>query len=313
MTGGKGKTAFVLKLLLSAGLLTYLITTANLPDLLAVMRRIHPGYYLLALATGWTAVVLSAFKWQVLLASERLQCRLPELVRYYLVGIYFNNFLPTSFGGDAARVYLLSRKYGQHTTPLLSVLAERISGLIGLFLFLFLGTLFGPRILDRQGFFAILLLGFVSLVFLCCGFHSRPRASLAKLVPAAVGERLKTLSEGLTLIFRKGGVQWSVTWTSVMFQILNVLIYVLVARSLFIPLSFLQMLAVVPLVTLLTMLPVSLNGLGIREGGFVLLLSEFQVPQAEALSLSFVFYSITLLLSMTGAICLLLSKNPKTL
>lgn len=70
------------------------------------------------------------------------------------------------------------------------------------------------------------------------------------------------------------------------------------------------MLAVVPLVTLLTLLPVSLNGLGLREGGFVFFLGQLGIPQAQALALSLLVFGLTLLFSLAGGVCLLFERMP---
>ncbi len=290
----------IFKALVSLGLLAYLLVSVNLSTLVALISRISLIHYAAAIAVGGIAVVLSTYKWRVILRNEELDCPSAELLRYYLIGIYFNNFLPTSIGGDAARVYLLARRYGHRKKIFYSVLVERFTGLMALVFFLTLGVVWGPRVLG--GDYSVLL----GPVFLLGGglflifFNRQVLARFVKMLPGPLQGYVEMVGDRLGHGIHFSKVGWTVVWTSVFFQFLGILIYLLVAQSLSLTVTFSDLMLIVPLVTLLTLIPLSLNGLGIREGGFVVLLSGLGVPASEALSLSLLYYAITLLLSLCG-------------
>ncbi len=291
---------FLLKCTLSVVLLGYLLVSADIQRLGDGLLKVDLYYFTSALIIGIAAVVVSAYKWQALLIAGGVDCQFWPLIRYYLIGIYFNNFLPTSFGGDAARIYLSSKKYGNRALIALSVLVERISGLIAMFVFLLLGVMVGPRILEPGQEKLVFLVCCSALLFTGLLSLTAVRLRLQKLLPRGLSDKLAQLTVGVYIDYRSRHTGWKVIWTSLLFQFFSILIYVLVARALNLSLSFLDLLAVVPLVTLLTLLPLSLNGLGLREGGFVFLLARLHVSNTEALSLSLLFYTIPVILSVVG-------------
>jgi uncharacterized membrane protein YbhN (UPF0104 family) len=101
-------------------------------------------------------------------------------------------------------------------------------------------------------------------------------------------------------------------WTSFLFQLLIAAQYFLVARDLKLDVGFGPLLAVVSLVTLLTILPISLNGLGLREGGFVYLLGQVGVKSHEAIALSLIVYAIVMAFSLLGWIAFVIWQRHET-
>jgi len=289
-----------LKAVFSLTFLVYLLASVELPDLVALVRQGKIGFFVATLATGVAAVALSAYKWKVLLAYEGLSCPWGELFRLYLIGIYFNNFLPTSIGGDAARIYLLSRKHGQPKQVIISVFTERVTGLIALVSFLILGLVVEGEILDAP---TKLWLWGGSLFFLLCLFGlfvGKNKLPLQKCLPKNWRDWLVGMANDGR---RWGGItDRSVAGMSLLFQFLSIFIYFLLSCSLSLSIPFSALILIVPLVALVTLLPISLNGLGLREGSWVFFLSLFHVSGSEALALSLLYFIVILLLSLCGGL-----------
>ncbi|MCK4828596.1 flippase-like domain-containing protein, partial [bacterium] len=131
----KKNILIVVKLAISAGLLFYLFSIVDVPAMGKALSNATIPYIVLTLLIMVLSVVLSCYKWQALLKIDQIKSSLAELIHYYLIGIYFNNFLPTSIGGDAVRVYMLSKRKGYTAAALTSVYVERVSGLVALILF----------------------------------------------------------------------------------------------------------------------------------------------------------------------------------
>ena len=109
---------------------------------------------LLVVALGFTlfGIVLSAFRWQRVLATLDVTARLVRLTRHYLASLFVGNFLPSTVGGDVLRVTRLGSETGDSTGPFASVVLERLSGWIVLPGLTFAGLLinvFGPRLFRR--------------------------------------------------------------------------------------------------------------------------------------------------------------------
>lgn len=303
---------FLLKLGVSVGLLFYLFSLVDLARMTALFAHAR----LSALSGAWLVMLLglvvSAYKWQALLRVDGIGCSILELTRYYLVGIYFNNFLPTSIGGDASRAYLVARRHHSTLPAVTSIFAERFSGLLALLAVGVVGLLLTEGLVARNERLVILVLaGSVVLggsVLLVEGVWRRFFCFLSEGIRTKVSRFFQSLKSYCA----DPKALWALAWTSLIYPFLVVLVYFFGAQALSIDVSFLALMVVVPAVTLLTLIPFSLNGLGIREGGFVFFLARAGVERSEALSLSLVVYGLTLLFSICGG-CIfffLRSYNP---
>lgn len=254
--------------------------------------------------------LLSCYKWWMLLRSDNVLCPFWLLTRYYLIGIYSNNFLPTAIGGDAFRIYLVSKYCGDSNVGVGSVVAERFSGVLALMLLGLVGTFLVPSVSAGKGMFLFAgVLGGTALFLLIIGSVWFQNLAGRLLTDVCFG-KAREVAGGIKKNFNSPATLWTMTWTSIAFQSLMVLAYFLAAKALSMQVSLMVMLAVVPLVTLLTLLPVSLNGLGLREGGFVFFLGQLGIPQAQALALSLLVFGLTLLFSLAGGVCLLFERMP---
>lgn len=255
------------------------------------------GVLLLNLA----GVFLSVYKWQKLLTHDGLSCGYYYLLHLYFCGIFFNTFLPTSVGGDAVRGMLLTRKFRRPIVAVTSIFAERFSGLMAMFPLLAFGYL--------------LTGGSLGLNLTCWGVVGMASLALIALIPCLLVllrwvrlgtghwmEKVNTAVSGLRGYLGDWNMVWTLTWSSLVFQVLAVGVYWFAGKAFNLHVDFAALLTVVPLVTLLTLLPISLNGLGLREGGMVFLLARFGVEGHDALALSLTVYGVSLVLALLGGI-----------
>ena len=97
------------------------------------MVRASIGYISMEIEYGTSSVMgVAAWKWQIILRADNVHVPLPRLVASYLVGTFFNIFLPSSIGGDAYRIYDVARDSGRSASSFSSVLADRLSGFLAL-------------------------------------------------------------------------------------------------------------------------------------------------------------------------------------
>ncbi len=285
----------------SIGLLALLLFSVDITALVVAVARIRFTTVLYCMMLISVGVLVSVLKWKSFLALHSINHGTRSLVRLYMIGLFFNNLLPTSVGGDFVRAILASRGTQLFPEVLTTIFAERFSGLFAVACYGVIGLFLTPSLLNVKGS-GLILAGFV-IVALSLGvltFWSRARLAVLKYLPEKISELCERCALCLRLYAGNRPVLLQATWTSFFFQILVAATYFVVAKDLAVDIGFGALLAVVSLVTLLTVLPVSLNGLGLREFGFVYLLGHFGIKSADAVALSLTVYSIVMIFSLIG-------------
>lgn len=311
------KLKTTIKVIFSLGLLIYLIYLANPQKILEIISRIWTGghiiYFLLAIQTFIIALIIYAWRWQVLLRGYQLNISIIQLFNFYLIGLFFNNFLPTGIGGDIIRIYSLIQKAGERTIGFASVMTERLLGIASTLVITLISLiwLLGSFSTNRILYINIFLLCIILLFFYLVLNRKYPDSFAEKgkkIKLFKLGERIDKLFEAIRFFQNKKIVYVKVILISLLAQALIILMHYFLVLALSLDISLLYLILVVPLTFLLTMLP-SINGLGVRDGGFVFLLSREGISTAGALSLSFMAIIIPMLVSCAGAILFVMQKK----
>ncbi len=241
------------------------------------------------------AQLVSGLRWQMLAAPLGFDAPFRRYASLYFVGMFFNLVLPTSVGGDVVRAWYLGAAPGKRFAAFCTVLADRASGLAVLMVLACVAALFLPAAPPRwmvvilAGLAAGLGAGVLALVFV--------RPLLRRLRPSP---RFWPLLELLGRLRRDRVLLGATTALSLLVQLASVLQMWLVSAGLGLDVSFGYLAVVVPLVSLLTLVPVSVNGMGLREVGLVVLLAPAGVSEAQAVSLSLLFFAVSLAVSLAG-------------
>ncbi len=305
-----GKKAMVLaaRMAVSGAMLWFLVVKigkSRSPDLPPWNR--HTALYLSGAAVlTLVGLVLSAVRWQAVLTALGQPSRLKRLLSHYLAGQFVANVLPTTIGGDVLRVSRLSRDSGPGRSPtsFASVVLERLTGWVVLPVITFVGFAVNPglRHLGRATQVALGLSAgtLVLLVLLMVAVGSRRYGD----VDHEKGWRrfLAAVSLGLDQLRRHPGQALNVIAVGFLYQFCLVLAAVLAARAVGIPdAGPTALLAFFPAVAIAQVLPISISGLGVREGLFVLFLHPLGVPGEQAIALGLLLYLLNLLVSLLGA------------
>ncbi len=302
-----GRTAAIaLKLLVSVGILAAFAAVVDGRTVMLLIREAHPGFLALLLSISLVRMGLAAVRLRLLIA-DRAPIGIAELTRQYFVGAYFNNLLPTSIGGDAARIILLSRSGLSKSEGAVYVVTERILGAAALVLLALLGTLIFPTASEIR--LAVLGLAAISaLTALLCLIARRRLASLAardSRFRSAAGAAVDLLDRPTSLALG--------LLASLAFQLASIALSYLTALALGIDLSFSACVALVPLVWLITLLPVSIGGIGLREASFALLLGTAGISTEESLLVSLGTYAALLFSGAVGGLVLIRNDTARLL
>jgi uncharacterized membrane protein YbhN (UPF0104 family) len=289
----KRRLRAVVRVLISVGVLVAFLATVDLERIRPLLRAAQPLPLLGILLISVGRMPLGALRLRLLLRNH--DAPLGMLTRHYFIGSMFNILLPTAIGGDAARAVLLTREAGvPAASGLTALVLERVTGSVMLVLLALIGVAVAP--LPGSVGTTVLLVcvaAVLGAVGLLVGLALVPPARWPHPSLQSAGEALRSqLSEpgALALVFLYGLV----------FQLVSAAGTWFVALAFEIDVSVLTLLGVVPLVWLVTMLPVSIGGVGVREVTFAYLLGLAGVSKEASLLLSLGTYAILVVAALVG-------------
>ena len=262
------------------------------------------GALLLTLA----GVVLSAVRWSAVLDALGLHAPFKRLLSLYFAGQFMGNVLPSTIGGDALRVSRLSKDNGEPPTTFASVVLERLTGWVVLPAITLVGLAVNPglRELGRASAIAFATAA-GTLVLLTVVL------TLTFLTNSGIEERLEhndgwkrfttAVRFGLHRLRHEPAATARILATGLAYQLILIGSALMAARALGMPAGVgpTALLAFVPAVLIAQVLPISISGLGVREGLFVLFLQPLDVPQSQAIALGLLLYVLNLVVSLLGA------------
>lgn len=286
----------------SCGLLAILLWSIDPYQFSRQLLTARAEWVLVAFVGYLAGQVLSAYKWQLLAQPLGFQHPLRRFIVYYFAGMYLNLFSPGTLLGDMGRGLFLVKQRSDLGPALHSVLADRVSGAVML---LWVGAagfvLYGPTVLPACIYYAMLLLAS------CTGAAWWALPSLLTWHRFPLGRLRHWLTRLVMPYMRDGRLVLRVCALSVLLHLFQLGLQALLAYALGLVIPFWYLLLIVPVITLLSFLPLSFSGLGIREGGYVVLLARLGVGKEDALAFSLLWTSIMLVAGMVGGIVLLVS------
>ncbi|MDQ1465975.1 MAG: glycosyltransferase 2 family protein [Actinomycetota bacterium] len=297
------KTA--VRMLVSVGVLAILVLKT--PRLGGVLPRHHPLHSALLLAAALlltlAGIVLSAWRWQRVLRVFDHDVGLGKLTAYTLAGQFVGNVLPSTIGGDVVRISRLGAAIDSTETAFASVAIERLTGFVALPALVVTGFALRPSLVDADH--ALVALGIAALTL----------GALAAVLTAAAHPRLAgrfagndnwmrfvgAVHVGVDRLRRQPREALGVVGTALVYQASVIAAVLCIVRTLALSLPTAAVIAFVPAVAMAQVIPISIGGLGVREGMLVLFLHSFGVTNAQAIAVGLLWYACVLVVSMLGA------------
>lgn len=309
------KTVLIsLKVLVSVGVLWWLFATVEMERFWSALSGADVSLLLLGVVAQLGVFLVLCVRYWVMLDALH-PCPLPKLPGSYYAGIFANNFLPTGVGGDVIRSWRLRSLNIGWDRLISSSLVDRVLGLISI---LFLGlcgiAVSGDVVLDDNSTVLVSIILMALPVALFGLFSRRCHALIKRLIGtldrfAPVRFLFQLLAQCAVYQGHMGRVILAIGLTLVL-QSMTVASYWLIGLSIGIELSLLAYFAIVPIVVVVTNLPISLGGIGLREGAAVALLVQFGVDQSLATANAIGYLGVLLITSLPGGL-VLLTRAPK--
>lgn len=298
----------ILKLVFSLAILAFLlIFKTSVRDILRVLGGVSLPWLGLAFSLHAIGLLCSAYRWQILAEAQGDHIPLGYLMKSYLVGTFFSNFLPSSFGGDVVRIWDGSKYSDSVVKSSAIVVVERLTGLVVLFLFAFTASLFRLDMANETPVIWVSLA--VGLAGLACAalFLAPVSERLLRALPG--GRRIGAIKEkiiafrNVVLFYKQRKKEFfrASVWALVLQA--NVIVYFfLIGKAFRLEIRFLDYFIFVPIVLLVQIIPITINGLGLREGSTIAIFNYYAIPAQTAFSFSLVDVGFRLILGALGGI-----------
>ncbi len=299
-----------LTLLVTGLCVAYLIWKIDLGQTLRVIADANPWYLLLALLLMVATILPMAWRWQLLLRAKGVEDNLRWLTRAYFVSYAAGQILPTSVGGDAVRIYETARRHPGHgDTAAASVLLERAIGGAATLLLAAVGFLLAVGHYDVGAYLwveAFFVVATIFLGFLLFSRRARPLLKLGRPVLAWVrlDKLVARVYQAMHSYRDHVGVLFAVFFVTLGVQAIRVLAVWLSGEAVGIDLSPRPYYVMGPLLFLVMLVPFTVNGFAVRESFFVSFLGQVGVSADQAFAAGFLFFVITILMALPGALTL---------
>lgn len=310
------RLAPLLKLAFGLALILILLGRIELRELQRTIQSVNLYYLVLVFLLPHVTIGINTVKWQVFLRLLGLDPGFLRSYGLYLISSFFSNFLPTTVGGDAVRAYLLGSDSDNMPSVTAATLMERYVGLAALVSLAPLALLMPSAVNNLPSlwiFAPASLIGFILITVAL--ISSRLRNSMAKLVPRGPMQRviafLGSTRSALAQTANSAGALLGTYLLSIVFYVGAALTVWAAAMSVHASVDIWYLIATVPIVLLVGMLPISINGLGVTEAGFAMFLQFAGVPPAESVAVGLLIRARILITALIGGAVFLRFRRSK--
>ncbi len=307
--------SLALRIGLSGLLLGVLFSRMNIEELSSAIKTMRWDGWLLAAGLLLISQIASGLRWAGLARAVGFQHSRLEFLRLYFSGTFFSLCLPSSIGGDVLKAYWLASNIKGRLLAGCTVLADRLSGLAAIALIGSAAFLYANYELSTWQFVGLcvgLMSAFLIVSRLTMQLIKRLTSSLPTVNELTDNNPARPFVNRLLPYCHHPAVVWRAVAWSLLVQGLNVLSVAAIGYSLGLRVPFEAYAISVPLVALLTVVPVSLSGLGVREGGMAWMLAGYGVDETYGVAIGLLWFAATAATGLLGGVVYLVSKRPAT-
>ncbi len=292
-----------IKILISAALLYLALRKVNLSELASRINNLSSlGWIVMAIAVTFLQIFVGVLRWRVIGTECGAPLGLRQAMRFNLIGAFFNQTLPSSIGGDAVRLWLVARGGAGWRAATYSIFVDRAVGLIALAIVIVASLPWSYNLItDPHGRSALLLVDFAALAG-GMGFLLLGRLHWPWLKRWWGTHHLHACSviANRVIFSRKHGP--TIAALSILVHVLAVVVAWCVVQSIAAPVVFGQIFQLVPPVMLITMLPISIAGWGVREATMGLAFGYAGLVTSEGVNISLLYGAVTFLVGAFGGL-----------
>jgi len=297
--------SYTIKISITLALLIFLFRKVDFRQLFDVVRNSDCQKMLIAFFLFFILNIFVMGRWFLLLRGIDIHVRPHRLFLSYLSSLFFNLFLPSTIGGDAVRTLDIAEHTRKHSSGILAtVVLDRVGGFLGLITVLVFSLIYGYSVFnDASILVATVVLLLLVVFFMAMMFSQRFLTWILRFLPF---EKLKTYvfkMHDVTSSYRdRRGILWGVWLISIACHIGLAFVYYFLAQSIGVHLKLIYFLILVPMITVISSIPVSIGGLGVRDAASVFAFAKVGVLAEKAFALSLINFGFMAILGLLGGI-----------
>ncbi|MEA2016425.1 MAG: lysylphosphatidylglycerol synthase transmembrane domain-containing protein [Actinomycetota bacterium] len=300
----------ILRIVISISLIAYLVKTQfkNFSSIVEILKSSNKILIVLAVSTHIFGVWITAFRWKSLLDTQNVKLSTAKLSVTVLIGLFFNNVLPTIIGGDVFRTYDASKKAKIPLSSSASViLVERFSGVASSAIYAVAALFLGFTAIGNQPVIIPIVIFFVIVVIIAIIIVKPSILGIDRFLEKfkfvnRIKEKLSSAYNTLTSFKNHRIVLLKVLIYSFLLQFSVILNWYLSAKALGIDLGLTAFIFMVPVVSTIAMIPISIGGIGLREGSLVFIMVAMGVANEKAAMCSLLILFALLIVGIVGGI-----------
>jgi hypothetical protein len=303
-----------LRLVVGVVAIAFLLSKIDMDQAAETLRSASPAWLLVAFGAQLVSKTWWTLRWRTLLASLGHGVGGLTLFRLILVGLFFNYFLPSSVGGDVVRGLTLGAHGISRADAAASVIGDRVVGLLALGTMAVLGGALGAWFWPGDGPWlasGAFALGVIALILVFTRPQMMERVT-AFPMPEGLRTKIRRLVTSASVVARRPGAVRRALVFSILLSTTSSVFHWAIGRSIGIQVPLPAYFVIVPAVMLVAALPITLNGLGLRELGFVGFLGAQGVPQATAAVFALLVFLGTIGWGVAGGVLFLAGDRAPT-
>ncbi len=305
----------LLKIVISSSLIIWLLVKLGPRDIVHRFLSANVWWIVLAIVIFSLSNFCGAFQWQLLMKTKSIHLPWRHVLAFYYVGLFFNNFLIGNVGGDAIRVYDIAKLSGDLPHAISTVFFDRLIGFFVMTTLALLSGLFWHNIFQSNSLetltIIIFLLWVVSFLFLFNeNLASRIGWLFRFMLTPRMNHKIRAVYQSINAFKHEGRLLLTIVLISLVVQSLRILVHYYAALSVGVQLHLKYFIIFIPVIALLSSLPISIGGIGIREGSAVALFSQVDSLLPESIvAFEFLAYLIGLIATIPGGIFFVLRRE----
>lgn len=313
------RTGTLLRLVMSLVLLVVLFLVIDREALFKTFLSVNLTVYLAGLLFFVGTIVTWTLRWHLLMRASGEVISFRKSLQTLTIGMFFSMFLPTIVGTDVGRVYELGRDDAYRKSNLVStVLLDRLMGLLTISMMAIAGLIAGSQFAADQGV-VFTVLGTLGILVGGWGITFNARAErlifglIARIpVISRFGGSLHTVYKSLDALYRQPRLMLTTGSVSIVNSLCTIVVTYLAARSIGVDIDPIYFFIFMPIIWIIMTVPISLSGLGVREGAFAFFFSQVGVAASDAVAISLLYYSYNVIIGVIGGLLLLSTSLPQT-
>jgi hypothetical protein len=300
----KEKLFFILRLSAGIGIIIALFKFVPYQEFITNLKYSRKIYIFWGFIVNSLTFILGCLRWKLLLSGQRIKIPVGKVFASTFASNFFNLFFPSFIAGDVFRG-MANRRYGDTKKILSTVFMDRFSGMVALAIISLIALTIGFHVVPNQEVFsAVFLLVMVILIIFFIMFNRTPYMFLLKLLQhdSPLKNKLITFHEQLIFFRENPRIFWESVGVSLVIQFFSIIAFYLTAKAFNITVGFLYFLILVPIIAVISTIPITIAGAGTREAAAIYFFSLAGIAKSISLSISLFSLIFTVFLGIAGGI-----------